>query len=114
MFNEAVLKAVQEELRQAYQARADGFEGRCRVCARRAAGLAVKEYFRLRGESFSGSAYDVLVVLRSREDVPDAAREAAARLTERVDASFQLPLQGDLAAEAERLVKTLNAAGAAG
>ena len=38
---------IQAELEKAQQARARGNEGQARVCARRAAGIAAREYFAL-------------------------------------------------------------------
>ena len=46
-------------------ARVQGLEGRARVCARRAAGAAVREFFELRGLPLPGpSAVDLLEALR--------------------------------------------------
>ncbi len=99
---------IQAELDKAEQARASGNEGRARVCARRAAGIAAREYLRRGGNPpWTSSAYDVLRLLADEPSVPTNVKEAALRLTLRVDEEFQLPAGVDLLAEARRLCEWL-------
>lgn len=52
---------IEQEFALAEQARARGNEGQARVCARRAAGIAIREYLTRRGiRPPSASAYDLL------------------------------------------------------
>jgi hypothetical protein len=108
MFRETVKSKIQEELRRGAEARSQGFEGRARVCARRAAGAAVREYLDMRGLPAPGpSAYDLLAYLQELPGLPVVLGEAARNLLLKVDESFHLPVEVDLLAEAAWLVRAL-------
>jgi len=98
------------EITRAESARAKKNEGQARVCARRAAGVVLREYFQrtgvptLRG---SPSAYDLLNHLAEQPLLPADAKRAASLLTQRVDEDFRLPEQADLIAEARKLCEAL-------
>lgn len=95
---------LQAEFERAELARARGNEGQARVCARRAAGAAAREYFMRRGEPVrTPSAYEVLKQLAAESSLAPELREAAEHLTLRVDEEFKLPPGLDLIAEARRL-----------
>lgn len=97
-----------QEMRLAAAARRRGNEGQARVCARRAAGQAVRAYFQHRGLPVGGSsAYDLLQDLLASPNVPEEARQAAGSLILRVDENFKLPQGLDLLREAERLAASL-------
>ncbi len=99
---------IQAEFEKAEQARARGNEGQARVCARRAAGMAARQYLTRRGRPpRTSSAYDVLRLLADDSSLPTNARESALRLTLRVDEDFQLPPGVDLLREARELCKVL-------
>ncbi len=105
---------IQAELKKAEEARARGNEGRARVCARRAAGLAARQYLARQGQSVrTPSAYDLLTLLAENAHLSADLRQAAAYLTLRVDEEFRLPAQVDLIAEAKKLVTALTALGCA-
>lgn len=100
--------ALQREFDLAAAARARGNEGQARVCARRAAGIALREYFSRRGIALrSPSAYDLLQEFMRLEDTPPALREIAEHLTLRVTEEFKLPVQVDLVHEARTLCERL-------
>ena len=107
MFSADAMQKIDEELSRGAAARANSLEGRARVCARRAAGTAIREYLRLRGAETSQTAYDLLASLADLPGVPEQARKSAALLLERVDENYALPPEIDLLAEARRLVDTL-------
>ena len=89
-------------------ARGRGNEGQARVCARRAAGLAVREYFQGRGVAVrTSSAYDLLKALLELPDLPARARRPAEYLTLRVTEEFKLPVDVDLVQAARDLVQEL-------
>jgi hypothetical protein len=89
-------------------ARARGNEGQARVCARRAAGIAIREYLERRGETVRiSSAYDLLSRLIEDPLVSGEVKQAAAYLTMRVDKDFKLPADVDLLAESRRLCDLL-------
>ena len=94
----------QEEIEHARAARQKGNEGMARVCARRAAGAVIGEYFRLQNlPEASDSAYDRLRTLRKLPDLPPRVKEVAGHLVERVTPQHKLPFDADLIADAEWL-----------
>lgn len=110
MFRANVKMKIEEELANAEAARRAGLEGRARVCARRAAGAAIREFMELRGETLPGpSAVDLLEHLQTRPDVSPELHQAAGHLLARVDESFNLPDAVDLLTEARRLADALEA-----
>jgi len=99
---------INAELKRAVQARADGNEGQARVCARRAAGIAVREFFARRGETIrTPSAYDLLKLLVEDTSLSDDLRQIATHLTLRVDDKFKLSADIDLINEAKKLCEIL-------
>jgi hypothetical protein len=108
MFRAEAKRKIEAELTRGAAARLDGFEGRARVCARRAAGEAVREFLLLKGQAVPGpSAYELLAFLLELPDIPHEVRQTAERLLTRVDQSFQLPLEADLLADAAWLAQAL-------
>ncbi len=99
---------IHAELEAAEQARLRGNEGKARVCARRAAGIAVREYLRRRGERpRTSSAYDLLRQVAEQPALPTNLKQSALRLTLRVDEDFSLPPGMDLIAEARAFCTAL-------
>jgi len=99
---------VESEFEKAEQARARGNEGQARVCARRAAGIAIREYLTRQGvRPPSVSAYDLLNFLKDDPHLSDDLRLIADHLTLRVNEEFKLPVEADLIAEARTLCETL-------
>lgn len=108
MFHGEIRRKIDEELERGAGARRDGFEGRARVCARRAAGIAIRAFLEQQGLPVPGpSAYDLLVYLRDLPGMSGEIREAAGHLSSRVDESFSLPVEIDLLAEARWLAREL-------
>ena len=82
--------------------------GKMRVCARRAAGISIREYLKERGiMPPSVSAYDLLKFLEEMDDTPADIRQASAYLRLRVTEDFRLPVEVDLVAEAKKICTTL-------
>jgi len=99
---------IQKEFERAEAARARGNEGQARVCARRAAGIAAREYFTRRGEKVrTPSAYDLLSLLAEDPSLSDQVRQSARYLTLRVNEEFKLPVSVDLVAIARTLCDEL-------
>jgi HEPN domain-containing protein len=97
-----------QEIQAAYEARARNNEAQARVRARRAAGIAVREYLARRGiQPLSSSAYDLLKSLLEVPDVPARALKCAEYLTLRVDEEFKRPVDADLVQEAQTLCQQL-------
>jgi len=101
-------EALEKELQMAADARARGNEGQARVCARRAAGVVIREYFLRRGALIRiSSAFDLLQAFMDFPEIPEEARRAATTLTLRVNEQFKLPVNADLVEEARVLCKSL-------
>ena len=99
---------IDSELQKAELARARGNEGQARVCARRAAGIAIREYLtqkRIRPPSVS--AMDLLELLRDDPLLSPDLKLIADHLTLRVTEEFKLPVNVDLIAEARTLCDAL-------
>jgi hypothetical protein len=92
------------EFKRAEEARARGNEGQARVCARRAAGIAAREYYARRGQLVrTPSAYDVLQLIMEETQLSPHLKQAAGYLTLRVTEEFKLPVDVDLLQEARKL-----------
>ena len=99
---------IHHELHQAETARAAGNEGKARVCARRAAGIIVGEFFQRRGGFHPGlSAYDRLKFLRQQPEISKEIREVAGHFLIRITPEHELPVEADLIAEARWLQSEL-------
>ncbi len=96
------------EFDRAEKAREENNEGRARVCARRAAGIAAREYLNRRGQKVrTRSAYDLLKILVDDPDLPPDTRLSASNLLLQVNVEFKLPPGIDLLKEAKNLCRQL-------
>ena len=99
---------IQIELERAAQARARGNEGQARVCARRAAGIAIREYLTRQAiRPPSTSAYDLLNLIKDDPRLSPDLKRIADHLTLRVTEEFKLPVDADLIAEARTFCEGL-------
>jgi len=95
------ISEINTELDKAQEARARGNEGRARVCARRAAGIAIREYLTRKGiRPSSPSALDLLNLIQDDPLLSPDLKLIADHLTLRVTEEFKLPVKADLIAEA--------------
>ena len=101
-------KELHNEFEMAQTAQNAKNQGRMRVCARRAAGVAIREYLTERGIKHpSVSAYDLLKFLGEMDDTPADLRQASDYLRLRVTEQFTLPIDVDLITEAKKICTTL-------
>jgi len=99
---------IQAEFTKAEQARANKNEGQARVCARRAAGIAIRDYLARQGiRPLSTSAYDLLNLLKDNPLLSSDLKLIIDHLTLRVTEEFKLPVDVDLVAEARILCTEL-------
>ena len=99
---------IQSEFEKAALARERGNEGQARVCARRAAGIAIREYLSRRGiRPPSVSAYDLLNLIKDDPSLSSDLKSIADHLTVRVTEEFKLPVDVDLVAEAKQFCDEL-------
>jgi hypothetical protein len=95
-------------LADARTAQEAGNEGRARVCARRAAGIASREWLTRHGVPVrNASAYQALQNLAQFPDLAPDLQQAAIYLTMRVTEAFSLPEEIDLIEVAGWLGKEL-------
>jgi hypothetical protein len=106
--NQEILAEIENEMSLAEAARQQGREGRARVCARRAAGQALTVFHQRRtGVQPQANYYRLLCWFQEVDDVPDALKQAAARLTTRVTAAYTLPHTQDPLQDARTLIEAL-------
>lgn len=99
---------INGEFEKAEQARTQKNEGQARVCARRAAGIAIREYLIRQGvRPPSTSAYDLLNLFKADPHLSPDLRRIADHLTLRVTEEFKLPVDADLVAEARKFCDNL-------
>ncbi|HSG44012.1 MAG TPA: hypothetical protein VLA72_12725 [Anaerolineales bacterium] len=96
------------EFQRAEEAHAKDNEGQARVCARRAAGIAIREYLTRKGTPpRTASAYDLLNQLKDDPLLSPDLNLIIHHLTLRVTEEFKLPVDADLVAEARALCEEL-------
>jgi hypothetical protein len=99
---------IATEFDQAQKARSKGNEGRARVCARRAAGIAIREYFNRKGRRVTeSSAYDFLNSVENSPEISSDLKKIASHLTMRVSENFTLPAGIDLVEESRLFCNAL-------
>ena len=95
---------LRKEFEKAQQARISKNEGQARVCARRAAGIAARDYLTRNGTQVPNmSAYDLLILLKEDTNLSPDMQLIVDHLTVRVTEDFELPIDADLIAEARVL-----------
>lgn len=106
-FSSETRQYIARELEMALISRQQGNEGRARVCARRAAGAAAKEFLIRKGiVSYHLNAWDALNFL-AQEDFPVEIQPSLRILTMRLDENFSLPVEADVIQEAQKLCEIL-------
>jgi len=98
------------EIHRAESARSDGNEGQARVSARRAAGVAIREFLTRTGSPLaqnadSMSAFDLLELVRVQNDLSPSIRQIVDHLLQPVGPGGVFPADIDLIVEARRLVE---------
>lgn len=95
---------IQAEMREAFTSRSRGNEGRARVCARRAVGLALAATLGTAGRT---NAYDLLRHAAESPGYAEAVRQAAGRLATRVTPEHRLPHAQDPLQDARLILNAL-------
>ena len=99
---------LHNEFKMAEDARNIDNMGKMRVCARRAAGISIREYLTKRGITPPNqNAYALLKYLDEMSDTPATLRLASNHLRLRVTEDFRLPIDVDLIAEAQTICSAL-------
>lgn len=106
-FSTETRQRIAQEFEMAFTARRQGNEGRARVCARRAAGVAAKEYLLQQGMGTPVlNAWDALNLL-VRQPLSQEMQRSVQILTMRVNEEFSLPVEADVIQEAQFLCEAL-------
>lgn len=96
---------IAEELNAARLAQQSANPGRARVCARRAAGWAVRAWYQAQdGPGWTGDALKQLRRLSGDAAAPAPVRQAAERLLTKVDLDHKLPFEDDPVEDAARII----------
>jgi hypothetical protein len=96
---------IEAELEKAEGARLAGNEGRARVCARRAAGIAARDFLTRQGVRLRDmSAYAALQALAEFPGLTPDLRNTTSHLITRLTEAFTLPMDVDLIADARKLI----------
>lgn len=100
---------IAKELENAALARQAGLEGKSRVCARRAAGLAILSYYRISGVEIETK--NILATINhfvTNKSVPLQLTHIASYFIEQVNPKYQLSSQVDLLEEVTLLCNGLD------
>ena len=96
---------IEAELEHAERACMAGNAGRARVCARRAAGIAARNFLTRHGLRLRDrSAYTALQALAEFPGLAPDLRIATLHLVTNVTEEFTLPMDADLIADARKLI----------
>lgn len=101
-------RRIEKELALARQARADGLEGKARVCARRAVGVALRDYFSERQTPLANlTVVDLIQAYGEQPNINQYLREICTHLLTRVDVDYNLPASVDLLSDAKTLIDAI-------
>ncbi len=96
------------EIQRALEARASGNEGKARVCARRAAGIAAGEYLARHHIPSDASAIERFETIQNLPGISPRIKEIIGHLLLRVDQDHQLDPSIDLIADACELIRAFD------
>ncbi|MFC2028447.1 hypothetical protein ACFLTX_00805 [Chloroflexota bacterium] len=103
------IKQIESELIKAEKALQEGNAGQSRVCARRAAGLAIRGYLQqVKRTNPNESFLELLQSFTNLNDLPADIRKSANNLSMQVSKSFGLPKGVDLIEDAQEIIKYLS------
>lgn len=84
------------EIKTGEDANNTGNIGKARVCARRGCGMAIEHWLEQNpNKNWGASALSMLNKLQEDHTIPKAIRDAAERLTKRVDQNFETGIRED-------------------
>ncbi len=108
--SQAERDAVEIELGRGRAALSAGNDGKARVCARRASGVALRAWYRASGRPDAPpAAQSLLNIARADPALPAELREAAVRLTTSINDRESLPFSGDPLGDAAAIIAIIEA-----
>lgn len=97
---------IEKEFSAAREAEKNGNEGMVRVCARRAAGIAIGFWLQSNPrKSWGVDAMSRLRALQLDDSIPQNVREAAARLTTKITENFTSPFPSHPLDDAHQIIQ---------
>ena len=103
---EIIYSVAMTELKTGEHAREVGNMGQARVCARRACGMAIEHWLLINPhKDWGASALTMLNKLQEDHLIPKNIREAAFRLTKRVDQNFETGIEEDPLKDGEIIIE---------
>ncbi len=103
---EVVLSLAKAELQIGEHAREIGNIGQARVCARRACGMAIEYWLGCNPKKdYGASAITMLTKLQEDYQIPKNIRDAAERLTKKVDNNFETGVAEDPLKDGEMIIE---------
>ena len=94
------------EIRAGQEAKENGNLGKARVCARRGCGFAIDYWLAYNpNKNWGASAMSVLAKLQEDHTIPKEIRNAAERLTKKVDPNFDTGIEEDPLKDGETIIE---------
>jgi len=94
------------EIRAGQEAKKNGNIGKARVCARRGCGIAIEYWLQNHPEKDWGeSAISMLTKLQGDQSIPKNIRDAAERLTKKVNQNFETGIEEDPLRDGETIIE---------
>jgi len=101
-----VYSVAKAELNQGEQAKEIGHIGQTRVCVRRACGMAIEHWLQFHpNRNYGASAITMLSKLQEDHTIPKEIRDAAERLTKKVDNNFETGVEEDPLKDGEMIIE---------
>jgi len=101
-----VYTTAQDEIRAGKDAKEIGNIGKARVCARRGCGIAIEYWLKYNpSKEWGASAMSMLAQLQKDQTIPGEIREAAERLTIKVNQNFETGAEGDPLKDGEMIIE---------
>ncbi|MBK7631484.1 MAG: hypothetical protein IPJ23_12410 [Ignavibacteriales bacterium] len=101
-----VYNVAKAELNQGEHAKEIGNIGQARVCARRACGMAIEHWLEFHpNRNYGASAITMLTKLQEDHTIPKEIRDAAERLTKKVDGNFETGVTEDPLIDGETIIE---------
>lgn len=101
-----VYNVAQAELKQGEHAKEIGNIGQTRVCVRRACGMAIEHWLEFHpNKNYGASAITMLNKLQEDHTIPKEIRNAAERLTKKVDNNFETGIGEDPLRDGELIIE---------
>jgi hypothetical protein len=101
-----IYKIAYSELKAGEEAKETGNIGQARVCARRACGMAIEHWLENNPKkNWGASAMSILTKMQEDHTIPKDIRDAAERLTKRVDQNFETGIEEDPLKDGEIIIE---------